>query len=476
MKARVKRRPKSGEKRPNPREVVARILVQWEECSPVSRPPLSQISSDVIDQAGQWDPRDKALAWELVFGVVRHLLFLDHRIREFLHSRKALHPLVQAHLRIGAYQIFFLDRVPPSAAVNEAVKAVRSAGQGWASGLVNAVLRKLSAFERDLGRDRARKVDVEGWGEDKLLSVETSHPLWMVKRWIRRYGISRTRKLCEANNFPAPITLRINTLKITVDEALELLTQSGIDAIPGAYSPVALRLPHFRGDPSMIPGLSQGLFQVQDEASQLVSMLVAPGSGQNVLDACAGLGGKTTHLAELSRDMGSIDATDPNTQRLSMLEDNARRLGLKSINIIPYAHFDKGAESHRKKYHKVLIDAPCSGLGVIRRHPDIKWNRSPQDVGELSKVQAELLRRFSRLVPCHGELIYSVCTMEPEETVEQVQAFLEQNTGWELVSAEERLPVTARGLMDREGFLQILPTPDGPDGFFAAVLRHSMSA
>ncbi len=456
---------------PNPRELAARLIARWERSSPASRPPLSVMCSDLVERCpGGWDPRDKALAWELVFGVVRHLLFLDYRLRSCLHSRRSLDPLVRAHLLAGAYQLLFLDRVPARAAVNEAVGAVRRAGRRWAAGLVNAVLRRIAALVEERGREEARKVDEQGWRPARIISVETSHPLWMVERWISRYGIQGTRCLCEAGNLPAPLTLRVNRLRLSVEEARKFLERRGVKAAAGRYSPCALVLRGFRGDPSSVPGLEDGLFQVQDESSQLASLLLSPGSGQKVLDACAGLGGKTTHLAELSRDRARVIATDPSRGRLALLEKNARRLGLGSIEVVSTG--DPGDEGG---YDKVLVDAPCSGLGVIRRHPDIKWNRSPGGLEALSALQAELLDRYSRLAVPGGELVYSVCTMEPEETDLQVRSFLNRHPEWELVHAASRLPLPAAALTDREGFLRIVPRPGGPDGFFASLLRRKGS-
>ncbi len=471
LKVRIKRRPKPKHLN-NPREAAGKLLVSWMAAEPSSRAALSQIINDFLEQSGPWDPRDRSLVRELVFGVVRHLSLLDFHVQQLLRSNRRLHPTVLVHLLLGAYQILFLDRIPPRAAVDEAVKAVRAAGQKWACGVVNAVLRKLAARRQEYGDKAICPDGPEGMSPSEVLSLKTSHPLWMVQRWVERYGLSGARSLCKANNLPGPVTLRVNRLKVSRAEGLKVLEGEGISADRGLFSRDAIKLLDFRGNPFNIPGLKEGLFQVQDEASQLVSLLVAPLPGHRVLDACAGLGGKTTHLAALMEDKGCIDAVDPNPHRLDLLRENMQRLGIKSINILDFKEFMRFGSRFRGGYHRVLVDAPCSGLGVIRRHPDIKWNRSLKSIREMSRVQSECLSNFSRMVLPGGALVYSVCTMEPEETRQQIRAFLSENPSWQVVNAGERLAGRAREFITGEGFLEILAEPNGPDGFFAVILKR----
>ncbi len=472
MKARIRKRPKRGQSA-SPRSVAARALVSWISADPSSRGPLSRIINDFLGQIPPQDPRDRALARELTFGVVRHLSLLEYRLGRFLRSGRRLHPVVRVHLLLGAYQILFLDRIPQRAAVDEAVKAVRSSGQAWACGVVNAVLRKLAERkEKDSGNEAA-VFGGRGLSPVEVLSLETSHPAWMVQRWVDRYGLQVAGSLCRTNNLPASVVLRVNRIRISRDNAVKLLEDAGIAAEKGLFSRDAVRLPDFRGDPSLIPGFETGLFQVQDEASQMAALLLSPMAGEKVLDACAGPGGKTTHLAEIAGDNASIDAIDPSGQRLDLLRENVRRLGIRSITVLNYERFMRESAKSAGMYQKVLVDAPCSGLGVIRRHPDIKWNRSAEGISELSRIQARCLRDFSKMVAPGGELVYSVCTMEPEETSRQIEVFLSENPEWRVINAGERLDARAGKFITGEGYLMILPESHGPDGFFAALLTKT---
>lgn len=400
---------------------------------------------------------------ELSFGVVRWHSLLDWHIKRHLHRRHGrLAPLVRQHLRLAAYQILFLERVPPSAAVNEAVKAIKHSSERRAAGLVNALLRRLAAE------------GYEAPSPKNSLALETSHPEWMVERWLRRYGPDGARRVCDANNTMAPLTLRTNTLQLSRAELIEALSKKGIPAEPGIYSPEAVVLRQWRGLPTRLPGFREGWFQVQDEAAQIVAHCVTPQPGERVLDACAGLGGKATHLAQIMKDTGSVVASDPHAGRLARLRDNCKRLGLRSVGVLPYETLREHILAAHPRYHRVLVDAPCSGLGVIRRHPDIKWNRRPDDIRALAARQAKLLSEIAPLLQSRGCLVYATCTLEPEETCDVVKGFLKTHPTWEIRSVQDLLPSSARTMADDSGFMVSMPTPNGPDGFFAAVLAKKM--
>jgi 16S rRNA (cytosine967-C5)-methyltransferase len=410
----------------------------------------------------------------LVFGVVRWLALLDWHIDSQLISRKKrLSNIVRSHLRIGVFQILFLDRIPFSAAVNEAVKGVKSSNNAWASGLVNAVLRRVAERRESLGPEMARRCeDTMGLDAVERLSIEQSHPFWMVNRWVGRYGLEEARSLCRANNIKAPFTIRVNTLTVTRDEVLKVLAGHGIDAVPGRYGPEAIMIRGYSGSPLAIPGFKQGWFQVQDEAAQLVSCCLNPRSHEIILDACAGPGGKTTHIAQLIKDKGVVEATDRNDARLELLKENKERLGIKCISCIPFESFNERLPELEGRYHRILVDAPCSGLGVIRRHPDIKWNRTRASLPKLASQQRSLLNSLAPLIRSGGTMVYATCTLEPEETREVVEDFLSGHPGWGLIPAEKVLPVTTKSLVDKEGFLLTVPEFHGPDGFFGAILRY----
>jgi 16S rRNA (cytosine967-C5)-methyltransferase len=456
------------------RQLAASVLLKWEGIPPVKRSPLAQLTEDFLEDTGPWSARDRALVRELVFGVVRWLVLLDRHIDFQLVSRKKrLSRVVRSHLRIGVFQILFLDRIPFSAAVNEAVQGVKSSNHAWASGLVNAVLRRMAERCKTHGQDMARRLeDTTGLDEVERLAIEESHPFWMVNRWAGRYGLEEARALCNANNIQAPLTLRVNTLIITREEVLNNLAGYGLDAVPGRYTPEAIMIRGYSGTPVAIPDFDQGWFQVQDEAAQLVSYCLAPRPQEIILDACAGPGGKTTHIAQLIRDQGFVEATDRNDARLELLKENQERLGIKCISCIPFESFKARLSGLRGRYHRILVDAPCSGLSVIRRHPDIKWNRTPASLSELASQQRSLLNGLAPLTRPGGTMVYATCTLEPEETREIVEDFLSDHPEWGLIPANEVLPAAARSLIDGDGFLLTVPEFQGPDGFFAAILRY----
>ena len=456
------------------RRLAASVLLKWEGLSQSRRIPLAQLTEDFLENTGPWSARDRALVRELVFGVVRWLVLLDRHIDSRLASRKkGLSRVVRSHLRIGVFQILFLDRIPFSAAVNEAVKGVKSSNHAWASGLVNAVLRRVAERRESLGPEMARRCeDTMGLDAVEGLAIEQSHPRWMVNRWVGRYGLEETQAVCRANNIKAPLTLRVNTLTITRKKVLNNLAGHGIDAVPGRYAPEAIMIRGYPGSPVAIPGFKQGWFQVQDEAAQLVSYCLAPMPGEIILDACAGPGGKTTHIAQLIKDQGVVEATDRNDARLELLKENQERLGIKCISCIPFESFSVRLPELEGRYHHILVDAPCSGLGVIRRHPDIKWNRTLASLSELASQQRSLLNGLALLIRPGGTMVYATCTLEPEETREVVEDFLSGHPGWGLIPADEVLQGPAATLVDENGFLVIFPSPSGPDGFFAAILRH----
>jgi 16S rRNA (cytosine967-C5)-methyltransferase len=468
---------KASRRTTNPRQLAASVLLKWEGIPPLKRMPLAQLTEDFLEDTGPWSVRDRALVRELVFGVVRWLALLDRHIDfQLVSSKKRLSRLVRSHLRIGAFQIMFLDRIPFSAAVNEAVQGVKSSNHAWASGLVNAVLRRVAERRESLGPEMARRCeDTTGLGEVESLAIEQSHPFWMVNRWAGRYGIEEARSLCRANNIQAPLTLRVNTLTITREEVLSKLAGHGIDAVPGRYGPEAIMIRDYSGSPVAIPGFKQGWFQVQDEAAQLVSYCLDPRPREIILDACAGLGGKTTHIAQLTRDQGVIEATDRNDARLGLLKENQERLGIKCISCIPFESFNARRSGLKGRYHRILVDAPCSGLGVIRRHPDIKWNRTLASLAELASQQRSLLNGLASLIRPGGIMVYATCTLEPEETRDVVEDFLSDHPEWGLITVEKVPPAAARSFVDKDGFLLTVPESKGPDGFFAAILRHQTS-
>ncbi|MGC9023068.1 MAG: RsmB/NOP family class I SAM-dependent RNA methyltransferase, partial [Dissulfurimicrobium sp.] len=328
--------------------------------------------------------------------------------------------------------------------------------------LVNAVLRRLTKARN--GGDMT-VYNAGGLDPIKRLSLETSHPMWMLNRWIRRYGLDKTKIRCLWNNQRAPLTLRVNRRRARRGEVISLMSKAGLEARPGRYCPDALVVHGFSGAPTTLPGWNDSLLLVQDEAAQLVTLLLDPTPNERILDLCAGAGGKTIHIADIISDVGLIHAFDPNKKRLARLVEVRDRLELKSIEIV------QTKQGLLKNYDRILIDAPCSGFGVIRRRPDIKWNRTEALIQILSRTQLELLKEASERVRPGGRLVYAVCTTEPDETTGVIEAFLKTRPDFRLITCRNCLPDRAKMLADKAGFLEIKPKEDGPDLFFAAVLE-----
>lgn len=404
------------------------------------------------------DERDRGLCTELVYGVLRWQIRLDWIIDGFskIKSGKLEHTVLNA-LRLGAYQLLFLSKIPPSAAINSSVDLIKREGQKKA-GFVNAVLRNIDrqrgSIKYPSEKDAARHI-----------SVFYSHPEWLVKRWIERYGVEETGRICKADQQVPPVVLRVNTLLTTREKLINELGHEGYEAAPARYSPDGVVLVS-RGrlnpdDPR---------FYIQDEASQLVSLLLSPKPGERVLDACSAPGGKTTHLAQLMKNKGEIYALDRYQARLRTVRKTASRLGIDIIKTIAA----DAAEPlpFDTQFDAILIDAPCSGLGVLRRSPDIKLHRKESDIAELSKLQKRILANVSGYLKPGGRLVYSTCTLEPEETDEVVSEFLRENPRFEKEGVcGYLLPIGCSELAGTSGELRTHPQL-GVDSFYGArILR-----
>lgn len=401
---------------------------------------------------------DKALATELAYGVLRWQLRLDWAIDLFSSIKaKKLETRVLNALRIGAYQLLFLTRVPASAAVNESVNLVKKDGQRKA-GFVNAVLRKIESERERIAWPGPEKDYI------KYASVRFSHPEWLVKRWVERLGKDEASALMEANQKVPPKVLRANTLLNSRDELLKALEEEGLEAKKTEYSPSGIEV--LKGKPRP----DDKRYYIQDEGSQLISYLLSPSPGQTVLDACSAPGGKTTHLAEIMKDSGSIHALDKYAHRLESVDGAAKRLGISIIKTY-VARSEEPLDLPAPLFDAILCDSPCSGLGVVRRSPDIKYRRTEQDIIELSALQKKLLSNLSRYLKKGGSLVYSTCTHEPEETAEVVRWFLNEHRGFVLEDPSEYLPQGCDGLIE-ERFLRTYPHRHNMDGFFAARLRR----
>jgi 16S rRNA (cytosine967-C5)-methyltransferase len=408
------------------------------------------------------DERDRALASEIATGTLRWQGALDHVIETFAGRRiDRLDREIVAILRIGAFQLLHLDRVPASAVVDDAVQMAKRAGKRSASGLVNAVLRRISR-ERD-----HLPLPIEPPIE--RLTTTLSHPRWLAARWLDRYGVDQATAWAKFDNGPAPLTLRANTLKASRDDLASMLRDAGVESEPARFAPDALVVTG--GNPLLTPLAHTGVFVVQDEASQLVGLYAAAAAGERVLDACASPGGKTTQMAAAMRDGGVIVAADVRARRIELLTRTVAASGARSIRIVQADA--RQPAPFGQIFDLVLVDAPCSGLGTIRRDPDVRWRRTEADLVPLAAAQREMLEHLATAVRPGGRLVYSTCSSEPDENAAVVAAFLEAHPEFTrtVPAAFERNP-TLRGLLDDGGALHTLPFRDQLEAFYAASLER----
>ena len=385
---------------------------------------------------------DKGLASELVYGVMTWKLTLDEIIARYSSIKlKKISPWIINILRIGIYQIAFLDKIPVSAAVNESVNLAKRYGHEASARFVNAVLRKIEKNEID------KLIDYIGTKpkmDDEIISILTSHPLWMVNELLKEYDKKFVTELLNANNITPDITIRVNTLRTTREELKKLLELKNIDCKLGNLpdSILAKKMNSFEGQ----------LYVVQDEAAQLACLKLDPQEGDYILDACAAPGGKTTYLAQLMKNNGKIDAWDIHENRVRLIKEASEKLGISIINERmrdASLYYTELAD----KYDRILLDVPCTGLVVIRKKPDIKWTRQLEDIEEIVNIQYRILDNCSRYLKSGGTLVYSTCTILDRENGGQVRRFLEEHKDFELVEETK-----------------LYPHVDNTDGFYIAKL------
>jgi 16S rRNA (cytosine967-C5)-methyltransferase len=405
---------------------------------------------------------DRALAQELTLGVLRHQQTLDYFIERYARRPiKRLDLAVVIALRLGLYQLRHLARIPHSAAVNEAVNLVKQARLTSAAAMVNAVLR-----------NAARQLDDQpGDGiDDPLarLAVETSHPTWLLERWIKAYGETEARALALADNQTPPVAFRINTLRGTAQEALAQLEGEGVTAHPSAIAPGA-----FIGEgsgASLARAAERGIVYIQDEASQLVSLLLEPNPGERLLDLCAAPGSKSSHLAALTGDNAWIVACDLHPHRLASLKASSQRLGIKCIDTVALdATQALPFIPSAPLFDRVLIDAPCTGTGTLRRNPEIKWRLAATSITRLAEIQLSLLMRAADRLRRGGRLVYSTCSIEREENEDVIHRLLAGGAPFRRLQPEARAD-----LITVDGFVRTFPHRHSTDGFFAAVLEKTV--
>jgi 16S rRNA (cytosine967-C5)-methyltransferase len=412
--------------------------------------------------------KERNLAMNLVYGVLRQRQFLDSILQERSKTPiRKLHPFVHQSLAVGLYQIFFLTSIPHSATVNEAVNSCKVKGvPKRLHGFVNGVLRETVRCKENTAPAEIAPME----HDDKPVY---NHPQWLISRWIKHFGGEETARICRENNKEPLLTLRVNSGRISRTDLCRQLEQHKISHRPGRYAPDSIVLPDFHGSIQSIPGYEQGFFQIQDEAAQLATLLLGPLQNRgSYLDGCAGLGGKTSHLLQLGvhRNL-KIYAVEPEKRRLQKLLENRHRLFPESkLSIYEGSLQDFGAKCHIQ-FDGILIDAPCSGTGIIGRHPDIRWNRKEDDLQRYQKEQLELLEQAQLLLGPKGVLVYATCSLEPEENQNVIHTFLSTHPDIELTNCAEQLPKAAQQFV-KDKFFCPHPSPT-IDGFFAARMKRT---
>ncbi len=441
-------------------------------------------SDDVFDDITKdlaVSERDRHLAFELVFGVLRHYLTLDWRLDQVSRKPMVRLPLtVATTLRVAAYQLLYLDRIPASAAVNEAVQLIRKQpGHNW-SGFVNAVLRNLL-------RQPPPPVHEPAVDATTSLSIRYACPPWMVERWLQSFGFHRAELLCQQTLGIPPLTIRANSLRCSRSALLARLLSEGILAQETAVSPVGLTLDKC-GNPGQLSALKDGWCYVEDEAAQLIPRLLDPQPGDRILDACAAPGGKTTHLGQLMKDQGNIVALDRHQERLDLVASNCARLGISIVQPCHYdltEYSDSGQANQSSKIHRtlpamlsqsfdrILVDAPCSALGILRRHPEGKLLKTPLNIRQAQALQHRILDQVCDLLRPKGILVYSACSIEPEETTEILSGFCQQHPEFHPEPVTPWVPAAGQTLITDHGHLCTAFQSFNMDGFFAARLKKS---
>lgn len=443
----------------NVRESVVSILEQIEKNQSYS----NLLLNNVIKK-NQIATKDIGLLTELTYGTLQRKMTLDYYLEPFIKNPKKLENWVKQLLRMTLYQMLYLDKIPDRAAIHEAVEIAKKRGHKGISGMVNGVLRSLQ-------REGVRDMD-EIKDEVERLSIETSHPTWLVRRWIEQFGYNKAKEMCEINLTAPMQTARVNTNKITREACIKRLTEEGFQVEESVVVPEAIKC--LKGNLAHSESFREGLITIQDESSMLVAYALGIEQNETILDACAAPGGKSTHIAEKLEDTGQVISLDLHEHKVKLINENAVRLGLTNIETKAMDSRKVQEEFDGSAFDRILLDAPCSGLGVMRRKPDMKYTKKEEDLNRLQSIQLQLLDSVTPLLKSGGTLVYSTCTIDRSENEEVVTAFLQKHTDFEGdLSVIERMPKAIQPLMT-DFQLQIFPQDFGSDGFYIASLRKKV--
>ncbi|GFI61239.1 ribosomal RNA small subunit methyltransferase B [Clostridiales bacterium] len=440
----------------NPREITAEILNEISEEAAYNNVALKKY----LRQNGAMSRQDRAFVTQCVNGTLRNLIFIDYVIDLFSKTEiKKIKPFILAVMRSAVYQMFFLDKVPDSAACSEAVKLVKKRGLSQLSGYVNGTLRNIARNKNN--------IELPHKGTLEYISIKYSYPSWILKMWLSSYDYETVEKICAAGNMPPDVSLCVNRLKMSADELINELEKLDIKVERGIYSEDFI---HIKGssDLTKLDAFNNGLFHVQDESSALAVRLLDPQPGEKILDVCAAPGGKSFYAAEKMDNTGCIDSCDIYQHKIELIEQSAVRLGISIIS----AMVKDGTQiypENLEKYDRVLVDAPCSGFGLIRKKPDIKINRTGNDIDSLAELQKKILDSSAKYVKKGGVLVYSTCTICRKENENNMKYILDKGE-FEPVDIREYLPEELKPHA-KDGCIQLLPGMQKTDGFFIAVLK-----
>lgn len=443
------------------RETALKSLMEIEKKDAYSNLVLKKNLKDT-----ELDARDRAFVTELVYGTVTRKLTLDWIISQYSRTKLSkLSPWVLQILRMGIYQLLFLDRVPPSAACNTSVNLSKKFAKA-SSGFINAILRNISRKKEEIHPEAVHTGSIT-----KDMSIQYSFPEYLVQDWLSVFGEKFLQKLLASLLERPDFSVRVNTLKTNREEVLNALAEAGIQVMPGRFLNEALVLQGVT-DISRSPLFIDGKITVQDESSMLVAKILDPKPGEQILDVCAAPGGKTTHIAQCMNNDGRILAWDIHEHKTGLIRENAKRLG---IGIIETERNDALIPMEKAKgcFHRVLVDAPCSGTGIVRRKPDIKWQRKQEDIVNLIEIQRGILYNSSRYVVPGGVLVYSTCSLDSRENEQIVHDFLNENPEFETTSLASVVPGALKDKGEiQKGMLHLYPHMDETDGFFIARLKR----
>lgn len=439
------------------REVALNILEKIEKNQSYSNLLLNQeIKTKNLDQ------KDVALLTELTYGTLQRRMTLDYYLSPFIKGKK-VKPWVRQLLRLTVYQMYFLDKIPDRAAIYEAVEIGKKRGHKAIGSFINGILRNLQ---------REGPPSLDNLDDIERLSIYTSHPKWLVERWVNQFGFEKTKEICEAN-LTAPVqTARVNVTKICRDECMKQLAEEGFHVEASLIVDEGIKC--LKGNLAHSSLYQKGYFTIQDESSMLVAYALGVKENEYILDACAAPGGKSTHIAERLNNRGKVISVDLHEHKVKLIGEQASRLSLSNIETFAYDSRKIQEKFPRESFDRILLDAPCSGLGVIRRKPDVKYQKSPEDIMKLREIQLQLLRAVSPLLKKGGTIVYSTCTIDKDENEQVVKQFLKEHD--DFIGDEqfkERMPEAIQPLCD-DFSLQLLPTDIGSDGFYIACLKRKV--